>query len=332
MQEIGSEFWDVPVVNKENTLFHHNTQWYLSGRHALKAIIKDLKKIRSVALPSWCCESMIKPFVDAGIEVHFYSVYWEDKLIQDVNLECDAILLMDYFGYTSSAVDIRNYNGIIIRDVTHSLFSCVHTDADYYFGSLRKWCGIWTGGYAWTQDGHYLVNSKATNTKYVSLRKRAMNEKADYIKGINCNKNYLHMFDKAERILDNDNSFDADNMDILKARFLDIDAIRKKRRSNAHILRNAFADMLVFPEMAEADCPLFVPVLVPNGKRDKLKEYLISRKIYCPVHWPKSEYHQLNGVDDSIYNDELSLVCDQRYDAKDMNRIVDAIKTFWKEA
>ena len=71
MSEIGSEFWDVPIVEKQNSLFPEFTQWYLSGRSALQAIIKELKDCHIVAMPSWCCDSMIKPFVDVGIKVHF---------------------------------------------------------------------------------------------------------------------------------------------------------------------------------------------------------------------------------------------------------------------
>ena len=69
MGEIGSEFWNSPIGNKENEIFPDSTQWFLSGRGALQSIIKELKNCRSAALPSWCCDSMVKPFIDAGIKV-----------------------------------------------------------------------------------------------------------------------------------------------------------------------------------------------------------------------------------------------------------------------
>ena len=64
-REIGSEFWNVPVIEKSNGLFPESTQWFISGRSALQAIIKELGKPRNVSLPAWCCDSVIKPFVDA---------------------------------------------------------------------------------------------------------------------------------------------------------------------------------------------------------------------------------------------------------------------------
>lgn len=77
---------------------------------------------------------------------------------------------------------------------------------------------------------------------------------------------------------------------------------------------------------------MFVPVLVPGGKRDELRRYLIKNEIYCPVHWPVSDYHRLDNKEQFIYDNEISLVCDQRYTEEDMYRMVKKIKAFWKEA
>ena len=63
-----------------------------------------------------------------------------------------------------------------------------------------------------------------------------------------------------------------------------------------------------------------------------LRRALISQAIYCPVHWPESPLHRLDGRERFIYQNELSLVCDQRYDETDMQRTVDAIRRFLAEA
>lgn len=331
MREIGSEFWDVPVIEQQNNLFPESTQWFLSGRSALQAIIKDLGDARSVALPSWCCDSMIQPFSDAGFEVSFYPVYFDRQLVQEMDLRSDVLFLMDYFGYQSPASDLRGYKGIVIRDITHSLFSANYADADYYFGSLRKWCGVWTGGYAWTDDGHRLAAGKLDKGEYVTLRTRAMEEKKDYIEGKRGDKEYLKVFEAAENCLDTAGIAPAVSRDVSLARHLDVEKIRQSRRTNADVLRNAFADWLIFPEVSLTDTPMFVPVLVPDGKRDMLRRYLIKNEIYCPVHWPISEYHKPDERSESIYKNELSLVCDQRYTIDDMNRMVQTIEVFMGE-
>ena len=77
---------------------------------------------------------------------------------------------------------------------------------------------------------------------------------------------------------------------------------------------------------------MFVPVLVPDGKRDALRQYLMQNEIYCPIHWPISDLHRLDKRTGQIYENELSLVCDQRYSQEDMYHMVTLINRFWKEA
>ncbi len=319
--EIGSEFWEVPVCKGVNSVFSPKTRWFLSGRSALQAIIAE-NNFKTAALPSWCCDSMIKPFTDAGIEVHFYPSL---EPIEDVHT--DAILVMDYFGYSGHS-DIAGFKGTIIRDVTHSIFSKSYSDADYYFGSLRKWAGFWTGGFAWGIKDE----AKGENREYVQLRKTAMEEKSKYIRGMTDSKEYLKVFAQAEELLDNTGMEAADPRDVELAQYLDIQKIKNQRRKNAQILLKEFDDIAVFPVLNPDDCPLFVPIRVPFGKRDALKHYLISKEIYCPVHWPISSYHQLNKQTQRIYDEELSLVCDQRYTEEDMPCIIASIKEFFKKS
>ncbi len=124
----------------------------------------------------------------------------------------------------------------------------------------------------------------------------------------------------------------ASERDVSLAENLDVEMIVARRRAKADIIRKAFSDWLIFPEMSITDTPMFVPVVVPDGKRDKLRRYLINNEIYCPVHWPVSEYHKMDERTAYIYQNELSLVCDQRYTEDDMNQMVDTINAFWKEA
>lgn len=341
-KEIGSEFWNVPVLERENGFFPKTTQWFLSGRSALQAIVKELalKGKKTVAMPSWCCDSMVKPFIDAGMEVRFYSVYCQQGgVVKDISFRCDVFFLVDYFGYTAEVPAVSDYNGIIIRDVTHSLFSKSYTDADYYFGSLRKWCGFWSGGFAWAKDGRQFEIADSDDKGYTLLRKKAMELKDCYINRLpdkNGNlindKGYLSVYEEAEEKLEDMGIVAASERDIECAKKLDVGFMKTQRRKNAKILMQAFAAQLIFPTLNEDDCPMFVPILLPEGKRNELRRYLIQRDIYCPVHWPVSPYHKLQkGPETELYDNELSLVCDQRYTEQDMFRMVEMIERFWKE-
>lgn len=341
MNEIGSEFWDVPTSGRKCEIWSNgitNIQWYLCGRSALQAIVKELNNAKSVAMPSWCCHTMIKPFIDAGIEVEFYSVSMKDgTFVQEWNKKSDALFLLDYFGYSGELPDLQDYHGVVIRDVTHSIFSKTYGDADYYFGSLRKWCGVWTGGYAWGKDGHKLHIGDGDDKGYVLLRERAMQLKNSYIHGYTDangitveDKGYLDLFESAEEKLEDIGILPAEKRDVQAANGLDLSYIRARRRENAECLRGALKQFLIFPEMAEDDVPLFVPIIVPDGKRNALRKYLTKYDVYCPIHWSVSRYHRLNEREQYIYDNELSLVCDQRYKTGDMRRMIDLIQVFLK--
>ena len=74
-REIGGEFWKHQLSACPDHAY--NIAYLLSGRTALKFIIDDICQeadFRKILLPSYCCESMIKPFLTSGIEVQFYSV------------------------------------------------------------------------------------------------------------------------------------------------------------------------------------------------------------------------------------------------------------------
>lgn len=334
-KEIGSEFWSVPTGEKLNTLFKDNTRWFISGTSALEYILEELLQkqvLKTAAVPSWCCECMIIPFLKKGIMVYFYDVYigHNNQLICDYSSvgSCDLTLVVSYFGYTGQK-NIGTPSGTILRDVTHSLFSRQYNDAQYYFGSLRKWAGFWTGGYAWT-------NSAWTNSvhignlepKYVVLRRRAMSDKLAYLKGKSNSKAYLELFEQGEDYLDGCNIVVGSIRDIEVAKSLDIDFIKSKRRTNAKELLKYLNNVAIFSELGEEDCPLFVPIVIPKEYRDALRSYLIKNNVYCPIHWGISEYHQLSGFSKEIYDNELSVICDQRYNIKDMQYIVELIKNF----
>ena len=333
--EIGSEFWDVRVLESKNDIFPNSVQWYAAGRSALQAIIRGLDGKKSVSMPSWCCDSMVRPFIEAGYRVDFYPVYFDGhKIRQEPRLESDVLFLMDYFGYSSD--DAKGIeHPCIIRDTTHSIFSSKYNDADYYFGSLRKWCGVWTGGYAWTADGHQLPSFEDAVEDYVHLRQKAMEMKRSYMEQLEASDNggdapkpFLEVFGQAEEMLEGIGIASAAQRDVDLANRIDVALIRRKRRANANALISALSDILLFPTLAVSDCPMFVPVAVPEQRRDALRRALIQERIYCPIHWPVSEYHRLDSITRPLYDKELSLVCDQRYSEDDMERMVEVIKRF----
>lgn len=329
IREVGSEFWDVPVYQGTNGLFPENTKWFISGTAALDIIVQDIIQdnyIKTVALPSWCCSCMITPFLKYGVEVKFYPVYISShRLICDYStIEADCWLVLSYFGYTSQ-IAYGIPEGIVIRDLTHSIFAEKLDDADYFFGSLRKWAGFYTGGYAWSKKWNYTIDCPECDLSYISLRKNAMKQKWLYISEQNNSKEYLSLFEEGEEYLDRCEPMMAYSHDIEKAIHLNAEWLIKQRRKNAAVLLSGLREWALFPDLEENDCPLFVPILLDKKRRTELQNYLREHNVYCPIHWPIEKEHVLINRTKELYDQELSIVCDQRYDTDDMERILKTI-------
>ncbi len=349
-REIGSEFWTEKHFGygiADCLPEHYEVAYTLSGRTALDMIIEDIisrKQVSRVYLPSYCCHTMILPFQRHGIQAEFYDVlpgpggivcgFGENS--------CDIIFLIQYFGYEVPGIhdfarQEKERGKIIIYDDTHSLFSGFEKPcADYIMASCRKWFGV-NAGFAACRTMWNIKGPSAGNDVYVNKRTEAFDLKADYIRNgaPEDKEHFLRLFREAEELLETDYSRyapDERSMEILKK--TDTRKLIEKRRKNAAVLKEGLGQTgaqcrVLYPHIGEKDCPLFVPVIVPRN-RDALRKYLIEHEIYLPVHWPASKAHNLNQESRRLYETELSVVCDQRYDTEDMERIIETIHDFYR--
>lgn len=345
--ELGSEFWNVPQCDIAAALPDENTQFVLSGRTALELVARDLiteRKIRSVCLPAYCCDSMLFPFQRAGLELRFYDVVPSDDGVQRLlpeNHGCDAVLLLDYFGFsqkeTAALAEREHDRGTaIILDCVQSLYS--ESDAaqyaDYSVTSWRKWFFSCAAA-AKKHDGEWLVQPTVpANKQYVSLRKEAAEKKAAYLtQGRGDKQAFLDAFAQAEELLDTDFSDYAADLESVNALCgLDIPFLKQRRRENASVIYEALVALdnqqirPLFPQMGVNDTPLFVPVLVNPAIRTELRRFLIRNQVYSPIHWPDAQ----TGGGAVLYASEMSLLCDQRYTTADIEKEMNLIKEFFK--
>ncbi|MBQ9756840.1 MAG: hypothetical protein IJW15_00260 [Clostridia bacterium] len=345
MVEIGSEFWTI-----EPSKF--DIRFFLSGRTALDFIIRDIlaeREICTVHMPSFCCHTMIEPFVRNKIPVLFYDVFFENGILTASVPKIhsnDIFFCIKYFGYEKQEMgnlpEIKNSGCIVIEDTTHSwLMYSEKADepslADYSFASFRKWTGFTGVAAAKKENGKFLISQKCLiNEEYEALRKDAQEKKRLYIQSFSGNKqDFLEKFSAAEAMLENDYLDYQPTAESISALIcLDKKKIKNRRRKNAKILLDGISEIKgitpMFSKLGPHDSPLCVPVIIDSSVRDNLRRYLISQQIYCPVHWPLSPLHNnISGKAKEIYNLQLSLVCDQRYDTEDMVRLVKSIKSFF---
>ena len=327
--EIGSEFWEPETFG--------DVKYLLTGRTALDFIIRDIlaeHDVKSVLMPSYCCHTMIMPFTLHGIEVRFYDVFFDGGLTVDVP-ECrknELFLYIKYFGYEALQGEIGEHE-LIIEDQTHSWMNGVESKADYTYASYKKWTGISGIARAVKKHGKFIEFPLADNIAFNEMREKAFSLKKHYIEnGIGNKLEFLDLFDKAEVLIETDYcGYRPSQRAFEQLLELNRGSICEKRRRNAEFLIDELKRIpniqLLYDHIGEKDVPLFVPILAEN--RNALRRYLIDNNIYLPVHWPFSDCHK--GISERatrLYDQELSVVCDQRYELDDMERIISTVEEF----
>lgn len=337
LNEIGSEFNQGSNTTENNqyySLIDAEKRFVLSGRTALNHIAKDFKakrKKNKIAIPFYCCSTMIEPFLIEGFDISFY--------ISKEIPESDIILIMDYFGFISDstvkfAKMCRSKGTTIIVDATQTAFSKseLYEYADYLIVSYRKWTDCLCAA-VYSRNG-FVVNECELESNYVSMWRKAAELKSEFLSNRIGEKSvFLEKYSEANNYLaKNWINYKADISEIKRFMQINSDQLICKRRENAQILLNYLKCIknvkLMFSVIRENDCPMFVPIIVED--RNKLRQYLISKSIYCPVHWPITDLHK-KITTTSIYNEEISLVCDQRYEREDMLRIISVIDEFYEK-
>lgn len=338
LSEIGSEFHSMPCGNDTGVHFPKQIKEYtltFSGRTSIETVLRNEPQIKKALLPSYCCDSMIEPFRRAGIEMHFFPVWFDDGLKIDIKIrdDIDCVLWCNYFGFKQYMPDFRMFidrGGVLIEDITHSFYSEVqyNKQSNYLVASLRKWEPVNCGGYCAAVSEKLIYKPEnEPPISFVTEKRQAMEKKTLYLQGNNDieKSGFLADFERSNSwIKENYSGLLIDKESEQYLRFADQRFEKKQRKSNAKYLyqrikTNKNIDFL-FDE-SKIDCPLFVPIVIHNGLRDVIRKELIIRDIYCPIHWP----HPRAYCESNLYDMELSLICDQRYAEKDMEVIVSTL-------
>lgn len=339
--EIGSEYWEYTgKLDNDNSnfwKFGKDNKFTLSGRTAIYYVLKNIlkkQKINKAYLPSYCCHTMYEPFEELGIKVEFYDVYYNEGLKYNIQIrdDIDIFYAMNYFGYSSTNMEeyikeFKNLGKIVIEDITHSFFSSkIYSKySDYLIGSLRKWLPIASGGIACAMKCDFDIElSDNTNNKMINVKNEAMQNKKNYIQETNntLKETFLNQYAESNKDLDEDYkdySIDKKSLEIIMG--IDLSNVIKSRVENAKIiyekLKNNKNIKFLIEDYNNKDALLFVPIMIEN--RDVLRKYLIENKVYVPVHWI------LDRKINSIFDKELSLICDQRYSKNQISEYIDLI-------
>lgn len=270
-----------------------------------------------------------------------------------------VLLLINYFGLlnldtVTTLVRDRYPEVIIICDDVQNYYGFgKEKDYDYAFTSIRKWFPVPDGGIlklsknvrntadSLTGVSNYPVKSaeqREAGIIQILETMKAPDQFVSYKLAGNILKSYrqvisdkvcLELIAKGEELLDQNYKCQISDISLrlLKSYIVgEQDIAASIRKNNAEYLHIGL-NRLGIDHIYESDkIPLFVPMFVDPSKRDAIRNKMFDNNIFCPVHWKKNTLAKEINNSSKIYDMELSLICDQRYDQKDMNKILEILK------
>ena len=307
---------------------------YSLGRTCLFAILDTLKtKIEGVLLPDYLCGSVAEVPIRIGLQFERYHI--TSSLLPDVeelkktiqrSRKNIAIVLISYFG----VVDLDNVITIIrsdypevmiiVDDVQNFYGFGDHCDYDFCFTSYRKWFAVPDGADILKKPGTPELQYYDRQGGYV-LYKTAGNILKNHIEMIGDSIS-LELIEKGEKQMDEEYRYTCSDIGSKLFQRINTGIAAEKRRKNAMVLHNGLERLGIKHYYDSERIPLFVPIIVHN--RDMIRRKLFAEKIFVPIHWPLSDA-DMQGTNE-LYQTELSLICDQRYDEEDMERILRGIE------
>lgn len=304
-----------------------------SGRQAIDAVLQALtnRADKRVRVPSYLCDSMIAPFIRHGWDVLTYPLDANLQLrpADLVNDSGEVWLLAPYFGrhldpeVSAWAATRGPLDAPIVLDQTHCVLSPDPTPATFTVASLRKTLPVPEGGYV---SGIGDIAVPRTSEFDIGLAVRdASIQKSHALRDHSSFAAANRTFAAAERMVEvalQPAAMLADAVNLLNS--LDAQPLIARRASNARILADGFrnaAGIQPLRGVVESMAPAYLVCRVKNATA--LQRRLATESIFCPIHWPQPKLIAIP----EWRTDLISFPVDHRYGARDMNRIVDTIRT-----
>lgn len=357
--EIGSYFWISPddlkiKSSSELSLAQFGCvgsdyAFLSTGRSAIFYVLDTIElrnpNVKKVAvLPPFTCNTVIEPFLAKNYEVRTFHV-GQDLRSSVVDLldvidtsQVGIILFHRFFGFdTIENIDtiipaLRREGVIVIEDCTQCLYSGFSkSDADYWVGSIRKWCGVPDGGFAVCREGNFNNKPTQMDKELLEAKIEAAIRKYEYLFDGKGDKSvFMDQYRKAEDILAAQKQyFTISDLSKIIQINLDVESLKVKRRSNYEIITRGILSCdnikVIFETIKNDAVPLYCPILCND--RQAVQRELVKNRIYAPVVWPKADCCPSVDQDaEYVYEHILCIPIDQRYDVDDMIRIISVLK------
>ena len=325
MEAIGGYF-ELADCEQADNFPHMNGVLLNTGRNALEYILRTIKQISHIYIPYFTCEVVLEPIKRLGIPYSNYHITPCFEIADDIELDDNEyIIVNNYNGFKDGYISTlyNKYGELMIVDCAQAFFAPVKSGIKAFYSS-RKYVGVADGGVA------YLGNEQPIDTS--SYKEEPTASHSDHLiisKEVGAGAGFW-CFQANEEALDNQpiRRMSAVTKEALS--LIDYEKIKAKRLSNWTVLEEALAgkNQIKLPSASEFECPMVYPYAVSNGQ--ELRKRLIENKVFVAKYWPNVLPCKGFELEVSLANNVMALPIDQRYEERDMERIINIIKQYDK--
>lgn len=301
-----------------------------NGRSAIFSIINTLKP-EKVWLPDYLCETILDAVNKTKTKINFYNINYNLKIdnldwIKKLNNN-DLVILIEYFGFPVEPdiiKKIKTKKAGILLDAAQSLLSKnTRAASDFIVYSPRKLVGVPAGAVIQTNNKKFISN---IYLQYVCEENLFFIYKAYQKRTAFDNDFRTEWYNDYKLSVQNQiiGNYRIDDFSLSVLKFgINYKNIAEKRRENYKFLLSELSDIAIYKTLPDNVVPLGFPIL--SDKRGEIIEMLYKNSIFAPVHWPVTDNNR--PYNKMLKKNEITLICDQRYNSEDLMQMVKLIKS-----
>ena len=313
MRALGGYF---ELEVKRGRHYHDNAIRLNTARNCFEYVLRA-RCCRKVYVPLYTCEVMLEPIQKLGLVFEFYHI---NEHLEPANLPelgpDEFFLYTNYFGLKQNCVKRLSslYGRQLIVDNAQAFFDMPVEGIDTFY-SARKFFGVADGAYLYTDKPISRVFEQDCSFHRMShLLKRL---------DLGAEEGYQDFRRNDDDLIGQDIKAISNLTDALLSG-IDYTDAKRKRRDNYHCLDQELAESNGMRlELDDNAVPMVYPYLAEDSS---LKKKLIANRIYVATYWPNVFMWCRDGDWEYELADRMVfLPVDQRYDQKDMDRIIETI-------
>lgn len=319
MEEIGCHFKLEKIIGNN---YHNSNLMLSSGRNCLRFIIKE-RKITTLFLPYFLCESLSEVALAENVEIKYYHV-GADLLPLDINKnelnEFSYLYLVNYYGLLADKIaDLINRFKYVIVDNTHDFFNKDNHSADVIY-NYRKYFGV--------PDGACIVSNDLSHNPNYQIGKSL--DKIVEIVSRDETGEFFHYptFIEADKHFRNEELSYMSNFTSNFLNAIDYNLVLKRRLENYKTLLEMLSKYNKL-ELNGKELTYMYPLLVDDGT--DLRRYLKENNIYAIKLWPNVLWNGANKEEIERVENMILLPIDQRYSTDEMLYISTVINNYFSK-